>query len=261
LIVMAVTDPNVSAYQGTSMFIVPTQTQGVKVLRDLSTMERPTGWEGRFHAGGYGHSEILFEEVRLPATAILGEQGSGFALAQKRLGPGRLHHCMRWLGQARRAFDMMCERAVSRYAHGSLLSEKGIVQTWIADSAAEMLAARLMTLYAAWMVDQGGASSARLEISLIKFYGAQVLYNVIDRAIQVHGGLGYSTDLPLESMYRNARAARLYDGPDEVHRVSVARRILRQYVPTEVPTESVPSRRAEAVARFAAQLEAATAND
>jgi acyl-CoA dehydrogenase len=170
---------------------------------------------------------------------------------------------MRWLGVSRRAFDMLCERAQTRYSHGSLLAEKQTVQNWIADSAAQMHAARLMTLHAAWKMDSEGAAAARLEIGLIKFYGAQVLHDVIDRALQAHGSLGYSTDLPLEQMYRFARAARLYDGPDEVHRQSVARQILRGYTAPEdgVPTEHVPTRREAARARFADLLEAVTSND
>ena len=138
----------------------------------------------------------------MPYENLVGLEGEGFVLAQKRLGPGRIHHCMRWLGQSQRAFDMLCERAVSRTTHKSLLAEKQTIQNWVADSLAEMTAARLMTLYAAWKMDQQGASAARVEIAMIKYYGAGVLYNVIDRAIQVHGALGFSTDLPLESMYR-----------------------------------------------------------
>ena len=138
---------------------------------------------------------------------------------------------MRWLGVARRAFDMMCERATYRHAHGSLLAEKQTVQNWIADSTAEMQAARLMTLHAAWVMDTQGARAARTDIALIKFFGAKVLHDVVDRALQVHGSLGYSTDLPLEQMYRFARAARIYDGPDEVHRQSVARQVLAGYAP------------------------------
>ncbi len=184
-------------------------------------------------------------------------------LAQQRLGPGRIHHCMRWLGVARRAFDMMCERATYRQAHGSLLSEKQTVQNWIADSAAEMQAARLMTLHAAWVMDTQGASAARVDIALIKFYGAKVLHDVVDRALQAHGSLGYSTDLPLEQMYRFARAARIYDGPDEVHRQTVARRILHGYSPppNEVPSEHLPTRREASRERFADLLGALTAND
>jgi acyl-CoA dehydrogenase len=167
---------------------------------------------------------------------------------------------MRWLGQSKRAFDMLCERAVSRTIHHSLLAEKQTIQNWVADSLAEMTAARLLTLYAAWKMDNEGAAASRVEIAMIKYYGAGVLYNVIDRAIQVHGALGFSTDLPLESMYRAARAARIYDGPDEVHKVTVARRTLKGYTPVDVPTEHVPTRRAEAKERFAHLLDLETAD-
>jgi acyl-CoA dehydrogenase len=257
LIVMAVTNPEIHPYQGSSMLIVPVDTPGVEIVRDVPTMEDPGAPFGKFG----NHAEIRYRDVRVPAANLVGREGEGFVLAQQRLGPGRLHHCMRWLGQSRRAFDMLCERAVSRFAHGSVLAEKQTVQNWVADSMAEMSAARLMTLHAAWKMDREGAGAARNEIALIKFYGAGVLYNVIDRAIQVHGALGYSTDLPLESMYRAARAARLYDGPDEVHRVTVARRVLRGYEPTDVPTEHVPTRREAARRKFADLLAEATADD
>ena len=153
---------------------------------------------------------------------------------------------MRWLGVARRAFDMLCERSLYRYAHGSVLGQHETVQNWIADSEAELHAARLMTLHAAWKMDTEGVAAARKEIAMIKFYGAKVLHDVIDRALQAHGGLGYSTDLPLEAMYRFARAARIYDGPDEVHRASVARQVLRGYeapAPTASRASSSPLRR------------------
>jgi acyl-CoA dehydrogenase len=238
------------------MIIVPTDTPGVNILRDVPTMEHPVERTG---APG-GHAEIRYENVRVPYDNLVGNVGDGFLLAQKRLGPGRIHHCMRWLGQSRRAFDMLCERAVSRYVHGSPLSDKQMVQDWVATSAAEIEAARLLTLQAAWKIDQVGASKARTDIAMIKFWGASVLYNVIDRAIQVHGALGYTTDLPLEHMYRAARAARIYDGPDEVHKVTVARRILKGYTPTEIPTEHVPTRREAARAKFARLLDQATAD-
>jgi acyl-CoA dehydrogenase len=256
LIVMAVTNAEVHPYQGSSMLIVPVDTPGVEIVRDVPTMEHPDTEFGRFG----NHAEIVYREVRVPAANLIGREGEGFALAQHRLGPGRIHHCMRWLGQSKRAFDMLCERAVSRYAHGSLLAEKQTVQNWVADSVAEMSAARLLTLHAAWKMDREGASAARNEIALIKFYGASVLYNVIDRAIQVHGALGFSTDLPLEQMYRSARAARIYDGPDEVHRQTLARRTLRGYAATDVPTEHVPTRREAARRKFADLLAEATAN-
>jgi acyl-CoA dehydrogenase len=259
LIVMAVTDPDARPHQRASMFLVPADTPGVNILRDVATMEHPQESFGKLG----GHAEIVYEGVRVPADALLGGEGEGFLIAQHRLGPGRIHHCMRWLGVSKRAFDMLCERSLYRYAHGSVLADKQTVQNWIADSAAQMQAARLMTLHAAWIMDTQGASAARKEIALIKFYGAQVLHDVVDRALQVHGSLGYSTDLPLEAMYRFARGARLYDGPDEVHRQSVARLILRGYeAPADgVPTEHVPTRRAAARAKFAHLLDALTSND
>jgi acyl-CoA dehydrogenase len=241
------------------MFIVDADTPGVNILRDVATMEHPYDSFGRYG----NHAEILYQNVRVPETALLGMQGAGFLIAQQRLYPGRIHHCMRWLGVAQRAFDALCERSLTRYAHGSLLSEKQTVQNWIADSAAQMQAARLMTLHAAWKMDSQGVAAARKEIALIKFFGAQVLHDVVDRAVQVHGSLGYSTDLPLEAMYRYARGARFYDGPDEVHRASVARQILRTYEapPDGVPSEHVPTRREAARQRFASLLDAVTAND
>jgi acyl-CoA dehydrogenase len=257
LIVMAVTDPEAQRYQRASMIIVPADTPGVHILRDIATMEHPQEHFGRYG----GHSEIVYEGVRVPKENLLGERGAGFLIAQQRLGPGRIHHCMRWLGVSRRAFDMLCERALSREAFGGPLSEKQTVQNWIADSLAEMQAARLMTLHAAWKMDAEGASAARTDISLIKFFGAGVLHDVVDRALQVHGALGYSTDLPLEQMYRYARGARFYDGPDEVHRQAVARRVLRGYEPHDVPSQHVPTRRQAARAKFAELLEAVTSND
>ena len=256
LILMAVSDPDAAPYERASMFLVPVDTPGVKLLRNIPTM---AGEHERF---GYGHAEILYEDVRIPRDSIIGRRGQGFQIAQIRLGPGRIHHCMRWLGQAQRAFDMLCERSLQREAFGSPLAQKQTVQNWIADSAAEMQAARLMTLHAAWMIDRQGASAARKEISLIKFFGARVLHDVIDRAIQLHGSLGYSSDLPLEEMYRHARAARLYDGPDEVHRQSVARYILKDYQKPEgwLPREHVPTRREAAREKFGQLLENATAN-
>jgi acyl-CoA dehydrogenase len=265
LIVMARTgDDETHAYQSFSMFVVPTTTPGVNILRDVPTMGEPdhrTGEPG-------GHAEIVYDNVRVPFDHIVGGAagiGQGFALAQKRLGPGRIHHAMRWLGQSKRAFDMLCERALSRYTHGSILAEKQMIQDWVAESYAERQAARLLTLHAAWRMDQLHAqgkhySDARVEIGVIKFWGAKVLYNVIDRAIQIHGSLGYTTDLPLESMYRAARAARIYDGPDEVHKVTVARQVLKSYRPADPPTEHVPTRRAAALEKFAADLDSAALN-
>jgi alkylation response protein AidB-like acyl-CoA dehydrogenase len=204
-----------------SSILVPTDSPGYEIVRVVPTMG---------HTGG-GHCEIRLTNVRVPKENLLGKRGQGFLIAQKRLGPGRIFHCMRWLGQAQRAFELMCDRANTRWAHGSLLSEKGEIQRFIAESAAEIQAARLMTLDAAMAMDSG--SEARIEISLIKFWGARVLHDVIDRAIQVHGALGVTSDTPLERMYREARYARIYDGPDEVHRMVVARRLLKD--PGSVP--------------------------
>lgn len=265
LIVMCKTgDTEERAYNAFSMIIVPTKTPGVNILRDVPTMGEPdhrTGDPG-------GHAEIIYDNVRVPKDNMVGGMdglGQGFALAQKRLGPGRIHHAMRWLGQSQRAFDMLCERSLTRYVHGSVLAEKQMIQDWIAESYAEMQAARLLTLQAAWKMDQLHAagrhhSDARLEIGVIKFWGAKVMYNVIDRAIQIHGSLGYTTDLPLESMYRHARAARIYDGPDEVHKVTVARQVLKNYRPSEVPSEHVPTRRKLAEAKFADYLDSVAIN-
>ncbi|MGV0810211.1 acyl-CoA dehydrogenase family protein [Mycolicibacterium setense] len=254
IIVVAVTDPDAEKHSRASQFIVPVETPGVRILRDIATMEHPIVLPNHYPS----HAEVQFDNVRIPETALLGGIGDGFRIAQKRLGPGRIHHCMRWVGQAKRAFDMLCERAVTRELHSGVLADKQTVRNWIADSAAEIQAARLMTLNAAWTIDQHGTSAARKEIAFIKYFGAKVLHDVIDRAIQAHGSLGYSADLPLETMYRAARAARFYDGPDEVHRDSVAKLILRDYTPTPdgVPTEHVPTRRAASQQKFAELLNA-----
>ena len=256
LIVMVVTNPDVPAYQGCSMIIVPTDTPGVDIVRDIPTMEHPEPSFGTYAS----HAEIIYRDVRVPYENLLGREGEGFKLAQLRLGPGRIHHAMRWLGQSNRAFDMLCERAVTRFTHGSLLAEKQTIQNWIADSKIALTQARLLTLYAAWKMDRDGAAASRVEIAMIKVAGASVLYDVIDRAIQIHGSLGFSTDLPLEAMYRKARAARILDGPDEVHRVTIARKVLHDYAPSDPPREHVPTRRAAAREKFAEFLEAHTAN-
>jgi len=216
-IVMCVTDPEGPPHRRMSQIIVPTDSPGFEIARSVPVMGETAG----------NHCEIYYRDCRVPVTHTLGNAGDGFMIAQKRLGPGRIHHCMRWLGQSQRAFELMCRRALSRVAFGSTLAQKQTVQNWIADSVAEIQAARLLTLHAAQKIDQG--DEARVEISLIKFSAAKVLHDVIDRAIQVHGALGVSGDTPLESMYRQARAARIYDGPDEVHRMVVARRVLQAF--------------------------------
>jgi len=220
--VFAKTDPGEdNRYNQFSAIIVPTDTPGYEIVRVVPTMG---------HTGGL-HCEVRYNEVRVPSENLLGDRGQGFVIAQRRLGPGRIFHCMRWLGQAERAFELMCERANSRWAHGSLLSQKGEIQRYVAESAAEIQAARLMTLDAARAMDEG--AQARVEISLIKFWGARMLHNVIDRAIQGNGALGVTADTPLEKMYRDARYARIYDGPDEVHRMVVARSLLKD--PSSAP--------------------------
>jgi alkylation response protein AidB-like acyl-CoA dehydrogenase len=209
------TDPDAPRHLQFSSIIVPTDTPGYEIVRVIPVM-----------GGDHGsHCEVRLTDVRVPRENLLGPRGQGFVIAQQRLGPGRIFHCMRWLGQAERAFELMCARACSRFAHGSLLAEKGEIQRYVAESAAQIQASRLMTLDAARVMDSGG--EARVEISLIKFYGARMLHDVIDRAIQVHGALGLTADTPLERMYREARGGRMYDGPDEVHRMVVARRLLK----------------------------------
>ncbi|ANZ27927.1 acyl-CoA dehydrogenase [Rhodococcus sp. WB1] len=214
--VFARTEPeDVPRHSRISAIIVPTDTPGFEILRSIPTMGHDPS----------DHYEVRLSDVRVPADNLLGERGKGFAVAQDRLGPGRIFHGMRWLGQAQRAYELMCERANTRYVHGSLLAEKGEVHRYIAESAAQIHAARLMTLDAARAMDSG--DDARIRIGLVKFWCARMLHDVVDRAIQVHGALGLTADTPLERMYRQARYARIYDGPDEVHRMSTARKLLR----------------------------------
>ena len=238
IIVMAISDPEADRHQRASQFIVDSQTEGLEIVRELATIEDPDPEFGKWD----NHAVVHLRDVRVPPSAMLGAQGSGFAIAQERLGPGRIHHCMRWIGQASRALDMLCERALYRFSHGSMLAEKQTIQNWIADSWTQIHTARLMTLHAAWKIDTQGVYAARTEISAIKAWGAQMLHEVVDRALQAHGSLGYSSDLPLEEMYRYARAARIYDGPDEVHRVVVARQVLKGY---SAPPDGVPSEHAD----------------
>jgi alkylation response protein AidB-like acyl-CoA dehydrogenase len=219
-IVMAVTDPDAPPHSRMSQIIVPSDTPGFEVVRPIPVL----GHEGR---GWSTHCEVRYTGVRVPLENVLGEPGDGFRIAQKRLGPGRIHHVMRWLGQMQRAFELMCTYALEREAFGSRLADKQTIQNWIADSAAEIHACRLMTLDAARKID--GGDEARVEVSVIKFYAARVLGEVIDRAIQTHGARGLTDETPLAAMYTAARAARIYDGPDEVHRMVVSRRILKAF--------------------------------
>jgi acyl-CoA dehydrogenase len=219
-IVMAVTDPDAPPHARASQIVVPADTSGVDVVRPVPVM-------GHTGSGWSTHCEVFYRGVRVPVENVLGEPGDGFRIAQKRLGPGRIHHVMRWLGQMQRAFELLCTYSLEREAFGSRLADKQTVQNWIADSAAGIHASRLMTLDAARKIDEG--DEARVEVSVIKFFAAQVLHDVIDRAIQVHGARGLTDETPLAGMYAMARAARIYDGPDEVHRMVVSRRILKEF--------------------------------
>jgi acyl-CoA dehydrogenase len=219
-IVMAVSDPEAPAHSRASQIVVPADTPGVEVVRPIPVL-------GHAGSGWSTHCEVWYRGVRVPFENVLGDPGDGFRIAQKRLGPGRIHHVMRWLGQMQRAFELMCTYSLSREAFGSRLADKQTIQNWIADSAAGIYACRLMTLDAARKIDDG--DEARVEVSVIKFFAAQVLHDVIDRAIQVHGARGLTDETPLAEMYANARAARIYDGPDEVHRMVVSRRILKEF--------------------------------
>jgi acyl-CoA dehydrogenase len=219
-IVMAVTELEAKAHARASQIIVPAETPGVEIARPIPVM----GHAGR---GWSTHCEVWYRGVRVPVTNTLGEPGDGFRIAQRRLGPGRIHHVMRWLGQMQRAFELLCTYSLEREAFGSRLADKQTVQNWIADSAAEIHACRLMTLDAAHKIDEG--DEARVEVSVIKYYAARVLHDVIDRAMQVHGARGLTDETPLAAMYAMARGARIYDGPDEVHRMVVSRRILKEF--------------------------------
>jgi acyl-CoA dehydrogenase len=222
-IFMGVTDPDADPYHRQSMVLVPMHTPGVTVVRSLPVFG--------YQALGPGDGEMLFEDVRVPVRNLLGEEGGGFAIAQARLGPGRIHHCMRAIGMAERAFDLMCRRAISRVAFGKELARQGVIQRWIADSRMEIEQARLLVLKTAWLMDTVGKEGARIEISAIKVVAPRVALDVIDRAIQVHGAAGFSADFPLAEFYAAARTLRIVDGPDEVHAMVMARRELKRYLP------------------------------
>jgi alkylation response protein AidB-like acyl-CoA dehydrogenase len=222
-IVMANTNPEAGPYLRASMIIVPTDTPGFNLVRNIPVMG---------HAGEdyFSHAEILYQNCRVPQKNLLGPEGHGFVIAQERLGPGRIHHCMRWIGICNRVFDLMVARARDRIiAPDRTLATKQIIQSWISESAAEIQQARLMILHTAWLIETIGKKEARKEISMIKFVVANVMQRVIDRALQVHGGLGMTDDTIISFFYRHERAARIYDGADEVHKVSAARQILKKY--------------------------------
>jgi acyl-CoA dehydrogenase len=221
MIVMGKTDPNESVHRQQSMILVPRDTAGVEVVRALPVF----GYQDQ-----HGHGEVRFTDVRVPASNLIGNEGDGFMIAQARLGPGRIHHCMRSIGIAERALKLMCERAASRVAFGKELARQGVVQEQIAESRMEIEQARLLTLKTAWMIDRVGARGARSEIAAIKVIAPRVALNVLDRAIQVHGGAGVSDDFPLARMWAGMRTLRLADGPDEVHVRTVARQELGKYL-------------------------------
>ncbi|MDQ5974544.1 MAG: acyl-CoA dehydrogenase [Actinomycetota bacterium] len=220
-ILMGKTDPEADVHHQQSMVLVPVDTPGVEIIRSLPVF----GYHDQ-----HGHAEIRFTDVRVPVTNLLGEEGSGFALAQARLGPGRIHHCMRAIGMAERALDLMTVRSINRVAFGKPLAQQGVVQQQIAESRLEIEQARLLTLKAAWMIDRVGAKGARVEIAAIKVAAPRAALSVIDRAIQVFGGAGVSDDVPLAQMYAFARTLRLADGPDEVHLRDIARAELKKHL-------------------------------
>ncbi|MCB1034775.1 MAG: acyl-CoA dehydrogenase family protein, partial [Acidobacteria bacterium] len=222
-VVMAVTHPEEPPHRRASMILVPTDTPGFEHVRNIRVM-------GESGEGFFSHAEIAYRGCRVPRESLLGPEGHGFVIAQERLGPGRIHHCMRWLGICRRALDLMCRHAAQRpVSESQTLGDKEIVQAWIAESRAEIDAARMLTLHTAWTIERHGFKAARDAVSEIKFLVANTLLRVLDRALQIHGGLGMSDDTPIAWFYRHERAARIYDGPDEVHKLSLARRLLKPY--------------------------------
>lgn len=227
-ILMGRTDPNAEVHRQQSMVLVPLDTSGVEIVRDLPVMD---------HYSHEGHCEILFKNVRVPVSNLLGEEGGGFAMAQARLGPGRIHHCMRSIGQAELALDLLCSRAIERKTFGKHLAEHGKVQEWIAESRMEIEQARLLVLKAAWMIDQVGAKEASLEISMIKAVVPKMLMGIADRAMQTYGAMGISPDTPLPNVWRAARALRYADGPDEVHVRAVAKKELKRAKARNFPVE------------------------
>ncbi len=231
LIVMGKTDPSAAPYRQQSMILVPSDTPGVRAVRDLSVFG---------YTDPESHAEVTFEEVRVPASNLIANEGDGFLISQARLGPGRIHHCMRTIGAAERALELMCRRAAERVTFGQPLAMRANVQDWIAESRIEIDMARLLTMKAAWLMDTVGNKQARTEIAAIKVAAPGVALKVIDRAIQVHGGGGVSADFPLAAMYAHVRTLRLADGPDEVHKMSIARRELRRHTVAPADRQSAP---------------------
>ncbi|MDE3202700.1 MAG: acyl-CoA dehydrogenase family protein [Acidobacteriota bacterium] len=252
-LVFAETNPESRPHRHASIFVVPAGTPGMEVVRDVGTMSHTHVEQGR----PGNHSEVVFVDCRVPADHLIGRPGDGFVLAQRRLGGGRIHHAMRWLGQSQRALDIMCERAVSRRSHGKLLAQHQMIQEYVARSHMEIQAARLVTFHTAWKMDRLGAAEVRADLGMVKALVSQTVLAVLDRTIQVCGALGYSADLPVEAWYRSTRFGPIGDGPDELHRSVLARHILKGYSPVEGwPSEHIPSRRPAAEAKWA-QLRAA----
>jgi acyl-CoA dehydrogenase len=248
-IVMAVTDPDVPVYQGTSMFLVPTSTPGVNIIRNVGL--------GAEREGEGSHAYVRYDHVRVPAENLLGGEGQAFVIAQTRLGGGRVHHAMRTIGTCQRAFDMMCQRALSRVTQGEVLAKKQMVQEAVADSYIDLEQFRLLVLQTAWKIDQVGGHKARTEIAAVKVLTPKVLHDVVYRALHVHGALGVSNEMPLAGMWAMLPVMGIADGPTEVHKVTIARQVLKRYQPYEGlwPPEHLPERRAEARKRFAHLLE------
>ena len=233
-IFMGKTDPEASRYEQQSMVLIPLNTPGVEIVRTLPVF----GYDDAPH----GHAEISFEDVRVPAENLIGGEGEGFRVAQARLGPGRIHHCMRLIGVAERAIELICKRVKEREAFGKPLAEQGVIMEWIADSRIEIEQSRLLTLNAAYMMDTVGSKEAKSEIAMIKVVAPNVTLRVLDRAIQAHGGGGVSNDFPLASFWADSRTLRLADGPDEVHRVVIAKQELKKEHRESVATEEAKSR-------------------
>ena len=248
-IVMAVTDPDVPVYQGTSMFLVPTSTPGVNIIRNVGL--------GAENEGEGSHAYVRYDHVRVPAENLLGGEGQAFVIAQTRLGGGRVHHAMRTIGTCQRAFDMMCQRALSRVTQGEVLAKKQMVQEMVADSYIDLEQFRLLVLQTAWKIDQVGSHKARTEIAAVKVLTPKVLHDIVYRALHIHGSLGVSNEMPLAGMWAMLPVMGIADGPTEVHKVTIARQVLKRYEPYEGlwPPEHLPERRAEARRRFAHLLE------
>jgi len=238
-LVFAETNPESRPHKHASVFVVPRGTPGFEIVRDIATMSHPDAEYGR----PGNHSYLRFTDCRVPADHMVGAPGDGFVLIQKRLGGGRIHHAMRWLGQAQRSFDIMCERAVSRESHGKTLGSHQMIQDYIARSHTEIEAARLLTFRTAWNMDRHGASAVRHELGMVKALVSRTVLDVLDRTIQVCGALGYSSELPVEGWYRSTRFGSIGDGPDELHKSVLARTLLKGYTPVEGwPSEHIPSR-------------------